>query len=76
MLGGRRPQQIAVEPRSGLEQVGQGQLGAQAELEGDIAELDVEVDQAGFALASGLACSANRIASWLTAPSRRPRRRS
>ena len=55
MLGGGRPKQIAVEPRSGLEQVGQRQLGAQAELEGDIAELDVEIDQAGFALAPGLA---------------------
>ena len=55
MLGGRGPEQIAVEPRSGLEQVGQRQLRPQAELEGDIAELDVEIDQAGFALVPGLA---------------------
>ena len=49
MLGRGRAQQVAVEPRSGLEQIGQRQLGLQAELEGDVAELDVEIDQAGFA---------------------------
>ena len=49
MIGGRRAQQVAVEPRARFEQVGKRQLRLQAELEGDIAELHVEVDQAGFA---------------------------
>jgi hypothetical protein len=64
----------SVEPAP-LEQVEQRELGPQAELEGDVAELDVEVDQAGLAPLPASLC-ANRIASWLSARSLRPRRRS
>ena len=49
MIGRGCPQERAVETRSGLEQIDERQLGLESELEGDVAELDVEVDQAGFA---------------------------
>src|SRR6185369_14851993 len=54
MVGRGCSKQRAVEPVPGLEQVDQRQLWPQAELEGDVAELDVEVDQAGLAPAAGL----------------------
>ena len=64
MRGRRRAQQFAVEPRAGLDQVGERQLRPQAELEGGVAELDVEVDQAGFAADASPRSAAKRIASW------------
>ncbi len=51
MVGRGRAQQVAVEPRPGFEQIEQRQLRPQPELERDVAELHVEVDQAGFAAA-------------------------
>src|SRR3954453_2653592 len=54
MLGRCRPEQVAVEAGAGVEQVGEGQLRTHAELERDVAELHVEVDQAGFALVASL----------------------
>ena len=58
--------QIAVEARAGVEQVAERQLRPQAELEGGIAELDVEIEQADFAPDASPLLSANWIASWLS----------
>ena len=49
MLRRRRAQQLAVEPFPRIDQVEKVQLRQQAKLEGGIAELHVEIDQAGFA---------------------------
>ena len=66
MRRGRRAQQVAVDPRPGLDQVGERQAGPQAKLEGGVAELHVEVDQARFAAALRFAAPANRIASCVS----------
>ena len=50
----RGPEQVAVQPRASLDEFGKRQFRRQAQLEGGVAELDVEIDQAGLAALLGL----------------------
>ena len=53
MIGRRCPQQVAVDPSASVDQVGERQGGPEAELKRGIAELDIQIDEAGLTAVLG-----------------------